>query len=301
MQTELLFDLPPRVGRKRLKLPEGIRPVWSENKAALVAKYLYYFALVAKHGTYVDGFAGPQRANGTDRLWTARLVLESEPKWFTTFMLCDLSSAQVHHLRELAGSPSVQSTAPGPQRRIEIFQGDFNREVGAILSRSKIGEKRAAFCLLDQRTFECEWTTLEALAKWKKSGLKIELFYFMCAGWFGRATKATKNTEMIDRWWGRGDWQKVVEINCHERANLMCHRFREELGYVYAAQFPIYSGPRTRRVLYSMIHASDHPEAIPLMARAYKHAVEVESVEQLQLEFGGLHGMGFRGAAMKRH
>ena len=172
-------------------------------------------------------------------------------------------------------------------------------EVGAILSRSQIGEKQAAFCLLDQRTFECEWTTLETLAKWKKSGLKIELFYFMCAGWFGRAIKATKNTEMLDRWWGRRDWQKIVEINCHQRASLMCNRFREELGYAYAAQFPIYSGPRTRRVMYSIIHASDHPAAIPLMARAYKHAVEVESAEQLQLEFGGLHGMGYKGAGGK--
>ena len=296
MQTELLFDLPAMLGRKQIRLPEGIRPVWSENKAALVAKYLYYFALVAKHGTYIDGFAGPQRAIGSDRLWTARLVLESEPKWFTTFMLCDVNPAQARHLRELAEAPSAYSTPPGPRRRIEIFQGDFNREIGTILLRSQIGEKRAAFCLLDQRTFECEWTTLEALAQWKKTGLKIELFYFMCAGWFGRAIKATRNTAMIDRWWGRKDWQEIVDMNCHKRAAMMCDRFRAELGYAYAAQFPIYSGPRTRRVMYSMIHASDHRAAIPLMARAYRRAVEPESAEQLQLEFGELNGMGYKGA-----
>jgi three-Cys-motif partner protein len=266
--------------------PSLLRPVWSENKAALVAKYLFYFAMVAKHGTYIDGFAGPQRAEGEnrERLWTARLALESEPKWFRTFVLCDANRNQVERLRELAASPSVRPPGPLSRRRIEVVHGDFNEEVAAILERAKIGEKKAAFCLLDQRTFECEWRTVETLARWKQAGMKIELFYFVAAHWFGRAVKATRNEETLRRWWGGDGWRDLTAMNCHQRADLICDRFRRELGYTHVRQFPIYSGPRTKRVMYSMIHASDHPKALGLMARAYNRAVVPESASQVQLE-----------------
>ena len=57
-----LFELPsdwkaqPREQPiRRLKYP-----VWTESKARLIERYLYYFVLITKHGTYIDGFAGPQ-------------------------------------------------------------------------------------------------------------------------------------------------------------------------------------------------------------------------------------------------
>ncbi len=49
---------------------------WTENKAKLIERYLFYFVLVTKHGTYIDGFAGPQ---GVPQNWAAQLVLETEP------------------------------------------------------------------------------------------------------------------------------------------------------------------------------------------------------------------------------
>ena len=55
-----LFPMPermvlePKVGRPQ-------HSIWTENKAKLIERYLYYFVLITKHGTYIDGFAGPQR------------------------------------------------------------------------------------------------------------------------------------------------------------------------------------------------------------------------------------------------
>ena len=49
--------------------------VWTENKARLVARYLYYFELITKHGTYIDGFAGPQDPKRPEA-WAAKLVME---------------------------------------------------------------------------------------------------------------------------------------------------------------------------------------------------------------------------------
>ncbi len=34
-------------------------PVWTHNKARFIMRYLRYFVFITKHGTYIDGFAGP--------------------------------------------------------------------------------------------------------------------------------------------------------------------------------------------------------------------------------------------------
>ena len=52
-------------------------------------------------------------------------------------------------------------------KRVRIYPGDFNNRVRDILRPDVVPRTRATFCLLDQRTFECEWRTLEALAEYK--------------------------------------------------------------------------------------------------------------------------------------
>jgi len=43
------------------------------------------------------------------------------------------------------------------------------------------------------------------------------------------------------------------------------------------------------KTMYFMIHASDHPEAIPIMQRAYRNAVDPdEPQEQLEMQLGVL-------------
>jgi hypothetical protein len=47
--------------------------MWTAHKARFIERYLYYFVLVTKHGTYIDGFAGPQQPDDAD-MWTAKRV-----------------------------------------------------------------------------------------------------------------------------------------------------------------------------------------------------------------------------------
>jgi hypothetical protein len=54
------------------------------------------------------------------------------------------------------------------------------------------------------------------------------------------------------------------------RAMMVAKRFEDELGYGKATIYPIHSERRRGRVMYHMIHATDHPEASPLMIRAYR-------------------------------
>ena len=137
----------------------------------LISRYLYYFVLITKHGVYIDGFAGPQDAENPDS-WAAKLVLDSEPKWMRDFYLCDKNAEQTRLLEQLRDDqPEVSA------RTIEVVRADFNSHVDIVLASNKIKEKTATFCLLDQRTFECNWETVQKVAT-RKSDRKIENLLF---------------------------------------------------------------------------------------------------------------------------
>jgi three-Cys-motif partner protein len=270
--------------------------MWTEHKARFIERYLYYFVLVTKHGTYIDGFAGPQQPDDAE-MWTAKRVLESEPRWLRHFYLFDRSSAQVAHLQALRQAQRPPDrTKKEARRTIHVEQGDFNSLVGELLRSVPFSQREAVFCLLDQRTFECHWATLEVLARYKTTGYKIELLYFLPVAWLGRALANQQALPVIRQWWGRDDWERLRQMGQWERKELVVQRFKEELGYWSVKGWPIYATPQGGRTMYYLIHATDHPEAPSLMARAYTHTtLPKETPEQLQLEFG-LIGRRGRGA-----
>jgi three-Cys-motif partner protein len=252
----------PRLPEKNFK---PLRfPLWTQNKARLIQEYLRLFEFITHHGTYIDGFAAPQSEH--EDMWAAKLVLEMEPKWFREFWLCDISPNGIAHLEALKGLNRL------PKRKIEVLKGDFNETVYTILSGGTIGEKTATFALLDQQTFECEWRTVVALSR-HKLHTKIELFYFFATGWIDRslaAVSAAPTVAKVERWWGRADWSELRGMDGTIRAKMVAKRFEDELGYGKANVYPIHSDRRGGRVMYHMIHATDHPEASPLMIRAYR-------------------------------
>lgn len=265
-------------------------PVWSENKSKLIQNYVKYFLMVTKHGTYIDGFSGPQVEEYNDESWSAKRVLEIQPAWMRRFILCEMDPRQVELLRRLEQSRRDL----GDKRKIEIHEGDFNTSINKILVPGSIREKEATFCLLDQRTFECKWDSVRKLAAYKQSGTKIELFYFLAVGWLARSIAALKDDQKLRDWWGRDDVDLPrTTTNSAELAKLFSHRFKHELGYSTAAAWPIYerSDSGLGKVMYYMIHATDHQEAPKLMNRAYKAATLVnQPMEHMQL---GFEGFGF--------
>jgi len=210
--------------------------------------------------------------------------LESEPKRIRHFHLCDASPRQIKHLEALkASQPETDSQGKKANRDITIYAGDFNKRVDDILNAGTISDKEATFCLLDQRTFECDWATVEKLARCKKSGMKIELFYFLANSWLNRALSAQKDTERLARWWGRDDWPKLREMSRDSRRDAIVHRMEKELGYKYVMPWQIFKRKTGGLVMYYMIHATDHPQAPVEMSRAYRNTVlPLEPVEQLE-------------------
>jgi three-Cys-motif partner protein len=290
-RQRLLFKLPePLELQTEPKLKRLRHPIWTENKARLIERYLYYFVLITKHGTYIDGFAGPQEPEKHE-MWAAKLVLESEPRWLKHFYLFDDNKKQAEHLKLLkAEQPDRDKTGRKIYRDINVFEGDFNALIHDVLGSGCIKDTEATFCLLDQRTFECHWSTLEALARYKKLGSnKVELFYFLAVGWLGRALAAVQNKTILRNWWGRDDWDQLLPINEQQRAEIFAERFKKELGYKSVKPWPIFERQGGGRIMYYMIHATDHLVAPSLMARAYDRAVQPkEDEEQLKFEFDSL-------------
>jgi three-Cys-motif partner protein len=260
-------------------------PVWTDNKARLIMHYLHYFVLLTKHGTYIDGFSGPQDECETDS-WAAKLVLSSEPRWIRHFHLCDEKKNQITRLTELKNEqPLHDGKGRKLNRKIHIYHGDFNAKVDAILGGKTISEKEATFCLLDQRTFECQWAAIEKLAAYKKSGNKIEIFYFLANGWLERALAAQKDMEVVARWWGRDDWPRLRDMSREGRRDVIVYRLKRDLHYASVKAWHIFERETGGAIMYYMIHATDHPEAPKFMSRAYKRAVmPLEPIEQLKLE-----------------
>src|SRR5260370_2260393 len=153
--------LKPEVRRKSRTYKRIQNPIWTENKAHFIRDYLRYFVQITNHGTYIDGFAGPQSFEHLDA-WTASLVLQSEPRWLRQFFLCELSRLGIRALRSLVESQKEARDKKGRPvvRNIEVVPGDFNFTVDQILSSGKITQREATFCLLDKRMFECNWRTV---------------------------------------------------------------------------------------------------------------------------------------------
>ena len=269
-QTELFGDLSPEKPRPPArKRPVDIgAPLWTVDKSRLIDEYIHHFLLVTKHGVYLDLFAGPQHPTDTEN-WSVRRVLERRTEGNPSirhYAVCDIKREQAERLRDVGKNhPSFR-----------VYEGDANERVHRMLSEAPITSKTACFCLIDQRTFECHWTTVEAVARYKREGYKIELFYFLAQKWLDRAWVSTMDKEKLAAWWGTGDHERFRTLPSVQRALALCNRFRDELGYTYADPFSIHEKGEGSRTMYYMIHASDHPAARNLMARAYQLARPVE-------------------------
>jgi len=286
-EERLPLDIFPEPVEPEIKVKAPTSRVWTENKAKLIERYLLYFVFITHHGTYLDGFAGPQEPE-TPESWAANLVLGSEPKWLKHFHLFEILPKKIDMLGVLKQSqPEKDSKGRKVKRDIHVYPGDFNVNVHSLLESGTIKPKEATFCLLDQITFDCHWNTVKALAEYKPLGSnKIELFYFLGVGWLDRAFSAQKDKKVIADWWGREDWESLLKLNSFMCMMSFVGRFKEELGYKSVMGWPIYERKGGGRIMYYMIHATDHPEAPGLMARAYDRAVFHESYEQLILAGG---------------
>ena len=154
----VLFDLAD-LGKVKVSEEFGqlATPLWTKNKAKFIARYLKTFTYVTKHGTYIDAFAGPQHQGSRSQSWAAKLVMENEPRWLRTFHLFDNDDVQIRHLEQLRSEYPTSN----PKHSVRVYKGDCNETIPRMLAAREIREKEATFCLFDQRSTECNWSTVK--------------------------------------------------------------------------------------------------------------------------------------------
>jgi len=260
-RDRLLLTLDPATEPARPTFKNIKTPFWTKNKALLIERYLYLFLMVTKNGIYLDGFAAPQRRKDFENC-AAHRVLTMDTLYLRRFVLCDVKT---RNLRNLA--------AIEKRRPVVAIAGDVNLLVDEMLAAARITPKAAVCALLDQRTFECHWATVKKLAQFKSTGMKIELFYFLGTSWMDRAMKGLKDKAVVDAWYGGPDWRDWLALDRDSRVHAFCDRFANELNYQFVTPLPIYEVRGGLKIMYFMIHASDHPAASALMQRAYRTAL----------------------------
>jgi three-Cys-motif partner protein len=273
------WEVPPMAGNS-VEIGSLPSPIWTETKAQLIQNYLRLFLFITKHGVYIDGFAGPQ--DGTNpNSWAAKLVLELSPPWMKSFFLCELNKSSYADLLSMLQAQQIVTS-----RIVTPHNGDFNQWVDEVLALGTINDNTASFALLDQRSTECSWATVEKLAAHKRGNNKIELFYFFPTGWIHRAISETKDKSILTTWWGDNSWQKIKDVR-QEQAATLCLKRIQALGYRDVKSWPICAREfGTGKTMYHMIHATDHLEAPKLMFRAYRNLIGgVPAGEQTQFDF----------------
>lgn len=257
-------------------------PFSTRSKSELVADYVRRFQLITRGGLYVDGFAAPQRRHAEDA-WTAKRVLEVEPKRIRGFWLFDIDPKGVRQLQSLKQEHHLNPS----WRRVNVIQGDFNAELHRFLYAKALHRDTAVFALLDQRSTECHWSTVQRLASRRGRRAKIELMYFCPTAWIHRSLKTRRlanSVENLDLWWGDNSWRHLPG-NQTELVEVVRRRFEAELGYEFVVAYPIPLQAHLKRTSYHLIHASDHPEAPNLMAQAYRQKIMLQRSPEQQ-DFG---------------
>lgn len=215
-------------------------------------------------------------------MWAAKLVLEMRPPFIRHFHLCEKVQYKVRMLESLRKDQPEIEKGKKLGRTIDIYSGDFNKTISRILKPGNV-EDSAVFCLLDQRTFGCHWASVKRIADYKRhTPTKIEQFYFLATSWIERSFSGfTKNKQVVRNWWGRDDWLDVMEWSWSKVLSESTGRFREELGYKHVRAYPIFADKNLgSRVMYHMIHATDHDAAPELMTRAYNRALKTKGVQR---------------------
>lgn len=246
--------------------------IWTHRKALLIQEYLRLFTMITYRGTYIDGFAGPQDGQDDSKTWAARKVWESNPgkakRRITRFELFELGTKSHRQIRKMLDGTEADG------REIFLQKGNCNEEIPRRLIEAPISG--AAFCLLDQRSDECDWATVETVAKHKADPYKIEIFYFLMGSWYDRyraGLGSATRRERLKRWCGSKDFPILDKASPERAAELFSRNFKELLNYKHVKPYPIFDNisPATNGTCkFYMIHATDHDEAPKFMRRAYK-------------------------------
>ncbi len=249
------------------RIPKPIRR-WTAIKLEHLEAYLKAYARAttrAGQRYYLDAFAGCGDCvlieNGMHVEGSARRALEVTPP-FTQCFFVEMDRHLAAHLgNSLASTPGVT-----------VFQGDCNvvipRDVLPLLPR-----RAPSLAFLDPTGAQLQWSTIEALARHRLGGAKMELlilypYDMFIARWLTHPALASSFTAMFGGTYWQSALNQSVALQESPRqrrlrfVDLYCNRLRS-LRYRHVVAFgPLYSG---HHPLYHVIFASDNDTGAKIM------------------------------------
>lgn len=243
---------------------------WTAHKLDILELYLKQYRRVAGGGTYVDGFAGTGQilVDGKPRPGSAMLAAQSGA--FKALLLYE-KPRNAARLKKRLG----ENLKPRVASRCTVRPGDCNAEIAGDLDAGVVAQERPCFAFLDPNGTELAWSTLVKLATWKTDiappeRCKVELWILLNTHQvLARLMPKKKppSVDVMDRWFGERDaWWDLYQDR--SPLPLFAQRYADRLqGLGYGAAVPrLISDPKTKRPVYYMVHASDHPAAHSFMS-----------------------------------
>jgi len=255
---------------------------WTEQKLEMLAEYLPRFTTASHRAgktIYLDLFAGDttniSRTSGDVIEGSPRIALRTNPP-FSVVRLFELPRQAARLQAEL------QSEFPG--RDLRVVPGNCNQTIHQVLSELRAASWAPTFALVDQYAAEVSWSTLKALADFKRGRkFKVEMWLLFAHGMLPRALGgddldaalrySNRVTDMFgdDSWlqayyaWQRGllsptDFRE-------ELANLMRWRLEHALGYKVTHEFEMKN--TVGSPIYRMIFATDNEAGDRIMSHIY--------------------------------
>lgn len=259
---------------------------WSELKLKVLADYLQGFTRAVRgksqEAIYLDLFAGSfdnDRRHGIGTFpGSAQIALNTVPG-FTRLAFFELvgPAAQLR--------TDVDAARPGDPRW-RVFEGDCNQSLPSALSWLEPVRWAPTFAFLDPRGLQVAWTTVEALAAWRRDKrTKVEQWILMpepaLARVLGlRGVSGQRSAERLDRLFGSRDWLPIhqgrrsgalaPEAMRAEFVNLYRWRLENELGYgtTHALQIVNTAG----HPVYTLVFATDSSPGDAIMRHLYGSA-----------------------------
>lgn len=258
---------------------------WTVSKLDLLSYYFRLYRRVAGSGSYIDAFAGTGsiRVEGEEQARPGSVSVALESKAFKQLFLYERPRNAKRLERFLRANFASKDVS-----RCTITPGDFNKTVREHLERGLVPKDRPCFAFLDPNATELDWSTVEALARYKGGGddprvLKIELFVLfnshqalmrLLPKTFVPSHASSPQAKTMDRVMGeRAAWWDLYQRAASPGA--FANRYAERISTVfgYGAVLPyLILDPTSKRPQYYMIHASDHEAAFSFMRWAERES-----------------------------
>lgn len=258
---------------------------WTRGKLDLLRRYLDAFTTASKSQNeliYLDLFGGQpvnrERLTDADLDGSARIALATSNPAFTRLRFFELEPFASRLHDSLRGEHAA--------RDFEVVPGDCNQTISEVLAGLSRFNWAPTFAFVDPNGPDIHWSTLEALASFRKQDLtKTEVWLLLAAGMFirnlpvdgnVRAADAEKLTKMYGTTqWGsiyhaRRDGRLTPSAARDEYVNLMRWRLEQVLGYRWTHPLEIFN--ERGHSIFHMIFTTDHPAGNRIMTDLYNKA-----------------------------